>query len=359
LPAALPLPQPIAALKPQNHPQIPPTRLKKGQATNDRGLPHTLSGVVLLALLCTALAAPAELPDFYKSVDRVFWVVDDIDRTIAGWQRLGIIEIGASPNAGERVRWTVARLGNAIVDFIQPLDDKSVFAQYRKKHGQGVMALVHRCPTKTAMEQEVARLTKAGIAILASRNLGEEGRYALFDTGEEGKYVLGLICCSERAQGGLPGAPEARPNAKKVSQYAFVARDLEKVSKYWARLGFPEMSFTHPALWDLRYHAQPGQFDAILGWQRHGNVVYEWIQPTTGPTTYMDHMARHGEGLHHIAFGVQDIEQEKSVWSKAGFPTSQSGAWGERDQAGYGRFAYQDMHTIGGVEIELLWNYRK
>jgi len=202
-------------------------------------------------------------------------------------------------------------------------------------------------------------MKRAGVAILTSSKLGEEGRYTLFDTEEEGKYVLGLIYGPEGAPGGLHGAPEARLNAKKVSQFAFVARDLNTVSKYWVRLGFPEMSFTHPALWDLRYHGQPGQFDAILGWQRHGNVVYEWIQPTKGPTTYLDHMAKHGEGLHHIAFSVTDIEQEKGLWSKAGFPTTQSGAWGERDQAGYGRFAYADTQAIGGTEIELLWNYRK
>jgi hypothetical protein len=37
-------------------------------------------------------AAAAELPNFYREVDRVFWVVDDIDLTIDGWQKLGIIE---------------------------------------------------------------------------------------------------------------------------------------------------------------------------------------------------------------------------------------------------------------------------
>ena len=309
----------------------------------------------LFPLLWAATAAPAEFPDFYKSVDRVFWVVDDIDRTVAGWQELGMIEIGAKPKAGGHLRWTVARLGNVTVDFIQPLDAESVFARYRKNHGQGVMALIHRAPSAMAMEQEVARLKQAGVGTLMSGNLPDVGRYTLFDTAQEGKYVLGLI----NGPVGAEGAPEARSNAKKVSQYAFVARDLEQVSKYWARLGFPEMSFTHPTLWDLRYHGQPGQFDAILGWQRHGTVVYEWIQPTKGPTTYLDHMAKYGEGLHHIAFNVTDIEQEKSLWSKAGFPTTQSGAWGERDQAGYGRFAYADTHMIGGTEIELLWNYRK
>ncbi len=54
---------------------------------------------ILFPLLWAATAAPAEFPDFYKSVDRVFWVVDDIDRTVAGWQKLGMIEIGANPKS--------------------------------------------------------------------------------------------------------------------------------------------------------------------------------------------------------------------------------------------------------------------
>jgi hypothetical protein len=312
---------------------------------------HTISRAVLFPLLFAGIAAASALPDFYKSVDRVFWVVDDIDRTVAGWQKLGIIQVGEQPQAGPAVRWTVARLGNVVVDFIQPLDEKSVFAQFRKKHGQGVMALIHQPPTAAAMEQELERLKAAGVSILRTGELGP-GKYTLLDTAQEGKYVLGLIS-------NPPKAPDPRPDSKKVSQFAFVASDLEKVSLYWVRLGFPEMSFTHPPLWDLRYHSETGHFDAILGWQKHGKVTYEWIQPTKGPTTYLDHVAKHGEGLHHIAFDVNDIEHEKGVWAKAGFPTSQSGAWGDRDQPGYGRFAYADTHSIGGTEIELLWNYRK
>jgi len=321
------------------------------------GRPVSAVRLLVIPLLWTALPGPAsstELPDFYKTADRVFWVVDDIDRTVAGWQKLGILQIESKPETRHGVRSIVVRLGNITVEFIQPLDDTSVFSRYRKQHGQGVMALVHSPPTAEAIEQEVARLGKAGVVVLATGNLGS-GRYTLFDTADKGKYVLGLIIRSADSH----IAPEARPDTKKVSQFAFVARDLDQVSKYWSTLGFPEMSFTHPPLWDLRYHGQPGQFDAILGWQRHGNVVYEWIQPTKGPTTYLDHMAKHGEGLHHIAFNVTDIELEKSVWSKAGFPITQSGAWGERDQTGYGRFAYADAHAIGGTEIELLWNYRK
>lgn len=316
--------------------------------------------VVLPPLLCVALAVSAgsaELPAFYRTVDRVFWVVDDIGRTAANWKKLGILGVGATWNSEEGVGYADARFGNTNVVFIQPHREGTVYARYREKHGQGVMALVHRAPTMAAMEQEEARLRKDGVALLISGRLGPIGQYRLFDTAAEGKYVLGLICGGEEAPQDLQSSSEASPVSKKVSQFAFVARDLVRVSEYWMRLGFPEMSFTHPALWDLRYHGRPGRFDAILGWQRHGNVVYEWIQPTVGPTTYLDHMNRYGEGLHHIALDVSDIEQEKIRWSNAGFPTTQSGAWGERDHAGHGRFAYQDTHAIAGTEIELLWNY--
>jgi len=315
-------------------------------------------GLILLAAVVPALA---ELPAFYRHVDRILWVVDDIDRTTAGWQKVGMIEARAKPaDTLEGMRWSVARLGDVIVDLIQPTDDNPPFGQFRKKHGQGVFALLHRVPTQAAMDDEVARLKGLGVTLMGIQPLdGGKARCALFDTEAEGKYVLGLIYAPPGEYTGDLAAPPAKPNAKRVSQYAFVVRDMLAVSRYWARLGFPEMSFTHPKLWDLKYHGQAGDFDANLGWHKYGTVQYEWIQPTKGPTTYLDHMDKRGEGLHHIAFAVTDIEREQAVWSKAGFPTSQSGAWGDRDQPGYGRFAYQDTHSIGGAEVELLWNFRK
>ena len=315
----------------------------------------------LLLLLAAAVPALAELPEFYRHVDRVLWVVDDIGRTTAGWQKLGMIEARANKvSDGDDARWSVARLGNMIVDLIQPLDENTPFGQFRKKHGQGVFSLIHRVPAEASLDREIARLKALGVGVLADTAIdGGPGRVVFFDTEPRGKYVLGLIYAPSGEYAGSLAAPPAKPDAKRVSQYAFVVRDMPAVSRYWAHLGLPEMSFTHPNLWELRYHDKAGDFDANLGWQKHGDVQYEWIQPTKGPTTYMDHMVRYGEGIHHIAFAVSDIDREEAEWSRAGFPTSQSGAWGDRDQPGFGRYAYQDTHAIGGTEVELLWNYGK
>jgi hypothetical protein len=316
---------------------------------------------LLLALLAAAAPAAAELPDFYRRVDRIFWVVDNLERATAGWSKAGISD--AAPGGGRErdgARWSVARLGDAIVDFIQPTGEASPYSAFQKGRGQGVFALVHRAPTEASFDREVTRMRGLGVGVLASVRVPDSSaRYVLFDTAAEGKYVLGLIFAPAGEYTGSLAAPPVRPGGKRVAQYAFVVRNLPAVSAYWAQLGFTPMSFTHPYLWDLRYHGGPGEFDANLGWQKHGTVEYEWIQPTKGPTTYMDHMAKYGEGFHHLAFATADMEREESAWTNAGFPTVQSGAWGEPGRPGYGRYAYQDTHSIGGVEIELLWNYRK
>ena len=87
-------------------------------------------------------------------------------------------------------------------------------------------------------------------------------------------------------------------------------------------------------------------------------VPFEWIEPLKGPNVYDDHIAKHGEGFHHIAFDVPDMDQAIAHWNALGFPESMCGGWGVKDAPGSGRFAYHDLIPAGGIDIELLWNYR-
>ena len=141
---------------------------------------------------------------------------------------------------------------------------------------------------------------------------GGPARCVFFDTEPQGKYVLGLIYAPPGDYTGSLAAPPAK--AERQASLAVRVRrprhacGLPLLGASW---DFRRCRFTHPKLWDLRYHGKPGDFDANLGWQKHGDVQYEWIQPTKGPTTYMDHMAKYGEGIHHIAFAVSDIEREE------------------------------------------------
>ncbi len=309
------------------------------------------------------------LPDFYKKVDRVLWIVDDLDPVIAGWRALGFqsIELMGEVDMTEtyrgrssdcRVRLAAGRLGTATVNWIQPLSGDNAYADHKSKHGNGVFSLLHRVPSLQDLDAEIARLKAVGVEVLTRGSAGEGGAvsYVLFDTEAQGKYVLGLIYFPESTH--IDPAPQA-PGTLKLSQYAFVVKDLDAVSAFWQKLGFPAMTFTQGGLRDLKHKGQPGLFDQRLGWQRQGDIVFEWIKPLKGPTVYDEQLQRAGEGFHHLAFDVDDIEQVGQEWTAKGYPIVQSGAWGDEGKPGSGKFSYSDTSSIGGVTIEFLWNYRE
>lgn len=323
--------------------------------------------VASFALLVGLWQTPsATLPDIYKSVYAVTWVVRDLDKTVAAYQRLGFTDVAVAHNVRFNVQYRgqpamcVARvaeghLGDVAVQWIQPLQGANAYSEFLSTHGTGMFSLVHRTSSPEALQAEIARMNALGIATLQSERVTESTGTSVrtyLDTQAKGKYALGLIYTPS------PDPPVTAPPGRKVVQFAFTVRQLAPVLDFWSGLGFTERSVTHPPLWDLRYHEQPGTFDAELGWQRHGRVVYEWVAPLKGPTVYSDHMEQHGEGFHHIAFEVSDLDAEVARWNALGFHFIQGGAWGEKGKPGWGRFAYQDTDAIAGSEVELLWNYR-
>jgi catechol 2,3-dioxygenase-like lactoylglutathione lyase family enzyme len=321
-------------------------------------------------LLLVAVAVPtrAEVPDLYRKVASVHWVVKDLDRVKAGWVKLGFAaqDLGELAAAGSylgqygsaRFRVAQARLAGAEVLWIQPLEWENAFSDHLARHGEGVFSVNYAVPSREALDAEVARLGGLGVGVLQRGELATPaGRITVvhMDTAAEGKYVLGLVHDETP-----PPSTEPPPTAVplKLSQYAVVVRSLEKVSAYWEKLGFPKMEITHGPLSDLVHRGQPGKFDQRLGWHRHGTVTWEWIEPVAGPTVYEEFLKEHGEGFHHFAFDVPDIDAAQAFFAANGAAPVQSGAWGEKGKPGSGRFAYSATDGFGGVTTEFLWNLR-
>jgi len=313
----------------------------------------------VFCLLIAAATAAAQPLEAYKRVARLLWVVSDVERTAQAWSRLGVpVEAAAEAEfrpggaAAHGGLVSTGRFANLRVDWVQPGGPAGPLARFLGQRGQGVFSLVYELPDADSLRREAARLQGLGVKVLEEGDLrlgNERTRYVFFDTAGEGKFVLGLMTASPNSRDG---------GGLRVSQLAFVVRDPEPVSAFWAKLGFPPFTFTHPELGDKMYHRRPAQFDMRLGWQRHAQMPFEWIQPLRGPNVYEDHLARHGEGLHHLAFDVEDMDAAIRRWESLGYPLTMSGSWGEAGKAGSGRFAYVDAHAIGGTDIELLWNYR-
>lgn len=59
------------------------------------------------------------------------------------------------------------------------------------------------------------------------------------------------------------------------------------------------------------------------------NMVYEVIQPVSGPNIFQDFLDEKGEGVHHIAYDCDDapFEQRVKEFEARGFKLAQGGSW--------------------------------
>lgn len=76
-----------------------------------------------------------------------------------------------------------------------------------------------------------------------------------------------------------------------------------------------------------------------------GNVRIELIEPVDGPTAWSEHLDKYGQSVHHLSFGVPDIDGTIRGLQMRG------GTWVMG--AGGNSFAYVDMRDQLGYTVEV------
>ena len=85
------------------------------------------------------------------------------------------------------------------------------------------------------------------------------------------------------------------------------------------------------------------------------NMQIEYIQPNDKPSVWRDWLNEHGEGLHHFAYAVTDMDESISKCENRGMKLKQRGLWPD----GGGCYAYFEIPNIPWVEFELLQEFEK
>jgi methylmalonyl-CoA/ethylmalonyl-CoA epimerase len=100
---------------------------------------------------------------------------------------------------------------------------------------------------------------------------------------------------------------------KLVVQVGIVVRDVEKASRLWAKLLGTEIPTAveteMPGVTHMTYRGDVSPGRAKLAFFALENLTIELIEPIGGPSTWRDFLEKHGEGMHHIAFNVADMEK--------------------------------------------------
>jgi hypothetical protein len=312
---------------------------------------------------------PQEAPSSFKHVDQVLWVVSNLDSVISQWNKLGfnqIINLGTAnammKKSGTRVKIKIAKanLGGASVTWIQPLEGESVFTGFHKAYGDGIMSLVHRMDKKSEIRAECRRLARLGVKVREEIRIPTrkgELYFVLADTFEKGKYFLGYTTGWDDEQIIKSLSPGNQFDLR-LNQYAFAIRDPRPVSGFWHSLGLPAIEVSSSALGNTRYYGKPADYQVELGWQKGSDIDYEWCIPVKPPTVYEDHIQKHGEGIHHLAYKVNEMDTVLQAFIAKGFTVSMGGTWGEPGKPGSGRYEYLDLENGGGVTMELLWDQK-
>ena len=307
-----------------------------------------LTLVWLLAAICHA-----QLPEYYKTISRVTWVVENIDKVRPVWEKLGLTGVEEFINIeltgefrGKPVTiytWQITgRLGNLTVDMIQPAEGhRDAFNNFLSKHGDGIFSIVHEVPSRLELEKEIQRMKGKGVAVLQQvrSSRGHLPSYTYFDTEPQGKFVLGLALSPRRTP--VPSPPPA------LSHVGFAVWNAAAVTSYWEKLGFPPFRMQPVApREDSRYKSQPLSLAYEAGYQRHTQLPYEWIVAPPNPANvFADFLSKHQrEGIHHIAIAADNLPTSIATFEKLGYHVQQTGP----------QNAFLDTDSAGGVRIEVV-----
>lgn len=60
-----------------------------------------------------------------------------------------------------------------------------------------------------------------------------------------------------------------------------------------------------------------------------GKLEFEYIEPISEKSIYQEHLKNHGEGLHHLAFDVEDYKTAIAQVKERGYMNAMSGIWND------------------------------
>jgi hypothetical protein len=321
---------------------------------------------IIFILISASMILKAGVNEPYKKVDHVIWVVNQLETVVDSWEKLGFTDFKHLEKAELRtdekfieVKAMAANLAGSKVIWIQPVRGRSFLTDVLEKNGPGIYALIHPVKSKSMIKHETERLQKRRVDVEIQFTLKSDDyqvEYTVMQTEKDGTYDIGFAHHSE-AEKIFQNLDGSNTNNLRFSQYAFTTNEPKEVSRYWSHIGLPKMEITHGSVHDKTYYGKPSDFDMKLGWQKHGDVTYEWCIPLKSPNVYEDHINQKGQGVHHFGFNVANMEQVLNHFKEKGFVISQSGGWGEKGKPGSGKFAYIDPKPLGGIAVELLWSY--
>ena len=134
-----------------------------------------------------------------------------------------------------------------------------------------------------------------------------------------------------------------------IKQVGLVVNSVDETAEYYlSNFGIGPFFTLEQEFTDATYWGKPCLLKAKFGLARMGPVQIELIEPLGGYSVYADFLSQRGEGIHHLGFYVNDLDEEIALLQKHGIGVIQGGRVDD------GGFIYTDTEGTGGITFEFI-----
>jgi len=309
-----------------------------------------------------------------KGIGQVAIVVNDLQKTAENyWNILGIgpwdIYAWEAPlvydrkyhgkPAWAREKIAVAQVGGVELELCQSVAGNSIYQDFLTEHGEGLHHLFFLIDDA---DETAEILAKQGFPSLQSGRFGPLDHSATYYNIDIKplhaiwepihKEVVGEVAGAKPIR--YPSAPQESPakvKVKSIFRVGIVVKDVQQTAEnYWNILGIGPWDiylWEVPLVYDRKYHGEPAWAREKIAVAQVGKVELELCQYIDGDSIYRDYLTEHGEGLHHLSFLVDDVDETVEILAKQGFRSEQSGRFGPPEHKG--AYHYINIRPLGIV----------
>ncbi len=134
-----------------------------------------------------------------------------------------------------------------------------------------------------------------------------------------------------------------------VEQIGIAVRDVDQaVAFFTATFGWGPFKIRDSEMKGVMYDGRIGDCRLKMAFARSGDVEIELIQVLEGETPHSDFLRRHGEGMQHLRFRVDDCDGMMAALARGGVEP----LWSQKFP-GVAAFAYMKTDKTSGLMVEL------
>jgi hypothetical protein len=301
------------------------------------------------------------------TVQQACIVVNDLQKTMdAFWNILGIgpwvvfdfesLKIqdfcyNGKPGWG-RYKGALTQVGPLEIELFETLEGVSVYQDWIDEQGEGLhhmKFLVEDLDVDRVNEE----MERHGFPRIMGGHFGPEfkNQFSYFDMRKA------LRCIWETSSRKQATVRRENPNTvstsrvkvTEIKQVGIVVRDVYETAKnYWNLLGIGPWEIREwesHILYQRTYHGNPSWAKERLAHAYVGDLELELCQVVEGDSIYQDWINQHGEGLHHLTFLCDDVDEVSKTLTNQGFVNLQSGRFGNPEEKPFG-YNYIDIPPL-------------